>query len=433
MSLSYNPNAIFSNILVFGAGGTGSRVVAQLAQLITTVPWIQRMSPAMYVYDDDVVETKNLARQLFAKGDVGKHKAAVVAQRYSKQYDLPITAICERIVDESTLIMTYKRAVMAEGYNQEDAIIRMMRPTLAIMCVDSMEARRNILSSLAQMYFPYNIVVIDPGNEDTFGQVSVFNPIFHPIHSPLLGYASNHNTWLKNIPDFHPHAFNLNYIPMPIGQYLLGKDTRGTGSCADLDQTLALNSMMASACVSVAQSLMFCLPVSIRSAYYSLDLDNRSDKISFKWLKGVCNGTDPNYLSPALFDSLKITGITYQQFVDKIIFDECAYEGLKDHIGIKMTQGQIELMKNLIPLPLMNLELFTETELKKLEKEAMDAAKARELALAEAAAKAAAEAKEAEQTLATTPEPVNPTASAPADAIRHVLETGTPVPPSMVS
>jgi molybdopterin/thiamine biosynthesis adenylyltransferase len=435
MSLSYNPNSIFSNVIVIGAGGTGSRVIAQLAQLMPQVPWIKSASPSMYVFDDDIVEAKNLTRQLFAKSDVGKHKAAVVAQRYSKQYDIPITAICQRINDESGLIIPYKAAVMAEGYTQEEAIIRMMRPTIVVLAVDSMEARRNIISAIAQMYFPYNMVIIDPGNEDTFGQVSVFNPIMHPIHSDRLGYAANHMGWVNNIPDFHPHAYALNYIPMPVAHYLTAQDIKGTGSCADLDQTLALNSLMASACVSVAQSLMFCLPVTVRTAYYGLDLDNRSDKIGLKWLRGICQGTDASHISPALFDALKVEGITYQQFVDKLLFDECAYEGLKDHIKAPLTQGQIELLKNLIPLPCTNLELFTTQEQERLSREYAAATAAREQAIREhnerLAAEAAALAAPLPEVTAATPAPVGAVAAAPQEAIDHVLATGTPAPASM--
>jgi len=427
MSLVYNPNAVFSNFLIIGAGGTGGRVLAQLAQLIPTVPWIQRMSPSMYVWDDDTVEQKNLSRQLFAKSDIGKHKAVVLAQRYSKQYDVPITAITERIKDESTLIMTYKAAVMAEGYSQEEAITRMMRPTLAILAVDTMEARRNVIASLAQMYFPYNIVVLDPGNEDTFGQVSVFNPINHPIHSDMLGYASSHMDWVNAIPDFHIHQFNLNYIPMPLSHYLLAQDAVGTGSCADLDQTLALNSLMASAIVAVAQSLMFCLPVEVRTAWFSLSMDNRADKIGLKWLKNICQGNDPKHLSRALYDGLQVQGIDFQQFVNRIIFDECAWEGLKQYIKAPMSQGQIELMKNLIFLPAMNLELFTAQSLRKLEDDALEAQRLRAEALAAHAAQLAADAAAAMPV--ATPEPTNPTTAAPAESVAQAIATDSTVPP----
>lgn len=372
MSLHHHPNHIYANFLIFGGGGTGSRIVQMLAQLVPTIPWVQRLSPNIYIFDDDIVEAKNVSRQLFTKNDIGKNKAMVLAERYSRAYDVSITAIPERVTNEATVIRAIKRAVMAEGYNEQDAINRMMRPTITFLAVDSMDSRRNILASLAQMYFPFNNVVIDPGNEDSFGQVNVFNMIGHAIHSPLLGYADQHMNWVNNIPDRHVAPISLNYIPFPVAHYLLGRDGAATGSCADLDQTLAVNVSAATQCVCVAQQLMHCNPLTVRRSYFNLNLDPiPSEKISFGFLKDVCNGRHPEHLSPRLYDELKITGIDYQEFVNRIMLHECAYEGLKDHIGIELNQSQVELMKNLIFQSCIDLTIFTPENLRKLEEEAL--------------------------------------------------------------
>lgn len=370
MSLEYSPESLYTNFIVIGAGGTGSRIVAQLAQLVQSIEWVRDRSPTIHVFDDDVVEAKNLTRQLFAKVDIGKNKAEVLAERYSKQYGIPITATVARITDEATLIRAIRGSIMAEGYNLQDTVTRMVRPTIVFLAVDTMEARRNIIAAISQMYFPFNMVVIDPGNEDSFGQVKVFNPICHPIHSPLLGYAANHKSWVDSIPDFHINPFKLNYIPMPLMHYMQTAETGGTGSCADLDQTLALNSMMASACIAVAQSLMLCRPHQTLTAFFDLSLVNRSETMNLPWLRSVCQGTNNEYLTENnLYELLDIdpAKLSKTEFLDKILFHECAWEGTKDAIRATLTPGQIELLKNLIFMPCMNLEEFTPSNLKRLE------------------------------------------------------------------
>lgn len=359
MGLLYHPNHIFQNFVVIGAGGTGSRIVSQLCQLVPTVPWIKRLSPNIFVYDDDIVEEKNIARQLFTRKDVGQNKAVVVARRYSAAYEVPVAAITNRIEHESDIIKRMKRYFIQEGFTEDQAIHKIMRPTIYFMAVDSMAARRNIIAAISQNFFPYASVIIDPGNEDTFGQVRVFNPFFHPVHHRYLGYADKHMEWVDAIPDMSPENFNMTFMPIPLAHYLTAQDGKGTGSCADLDQTLALNSTMASACISVAQNLMYCQPLASDIAYFSLNLDNSSHKLSLKWLKGICRAENPDYISQELMTALKIKGnMTWEDFVEKLQFTECAYDALKDHVGIDLTPDQVNFLKNIIPYPCINLEQF---------------------------------------------------------------------------
>jgi hypothetical protein len=58
------------NIIVAGQGGIGSNLSFQLA----------RMHPAsMVLYDDDTVETVNMAGQLYARNDIGKSKVTAIS------------------------------------------------------------------------------------------------------------------------------------------------------------------------------------------------------------------------------------------------------------------------------------------------------------------------------------------------------------------
>lgn len=62
------------SIIIGGCGGIGSNMAFQLA----------RMHPAgLYLYDDDTVETVNMAGQLFSRNDVGKSKVAAISDMIS--------------------------------------------------------------------------------------------------------------------------------------------------------------------------------------------------------------------------------------------------------------------------------------------------------------------------------------------------------------
>ena len=60
-------------IMVIGAGGIGSFLI----------PLLDRVNEYhINVWDDDIVEKKNLSYQDFYEDDVGKHKTDVMAKRY---------------------------------------------------------------------------------------------------------------------------------------------------------------------------------------------------------------------------------------------------------------------------------------------------------------------------------------------------------------
>lgn len=81
------------SILLAGCGGIGSYVAFLLS----------RMNPAsIYLYDDDIVETVNMAGQLYSMSDVGKYKVDAIANKMA-QYSLykSIYAVRERFTSET--------------------------------------------------------------------------------------------------------------------------------------------------------------------------------------------------------------------------------------------------------------------------------------------------------------------------------------------
>ena len=80
-----------SRVIIAGVGGIGSNVAFQLA----------RMTPASIVlYDDDRVETVNMAGQLFSRDDVGKLKVNAMANmicNYTNSYQ--VMAVADRFTE----------------------------------------------------------------------------------------------------------------------------------------------------------------------------------------------------------------------------------------------------------------------------------------------------------------------------------------------
>lgn len=101
---------------VIGAGGIGSWVIPQLAMLLTP-------SDVIHVVDKDILEEKNLARQLFRPEHIGMSKAKAICDIYGHVGPKMIP------VEEW----------LTEGVDwvKENAII--------LVCVDNHEARRSAL------------------------------------------------------------------------------------------------------------------------------------------------------------------------------------------------------------------------------------------------------------------------------------------------
>lgn len=256
-NLTFQLPYIPQTVVIFGCGGTGSRLIPAIAQLMSTLTTL--IMPEMVLVDFDEVEEKNLSRQNFAKPDIGKNKAQALAARYSKAYDLKITPITLAAGTSE-----YQEAL--EMFNLHD---RLRGPALYVMAVDSASARRAILKSAlaSQAAQPNSSVVIDAGNEDIFGQVSFFTTgKINPASAKDLEFIYN---WYQG---FLPSDTILSEFPIDIAYYADMVDGESTRSCADLDQTLAINNLMAAQVIAYAQNFLMGKPV--RSWRTSFDLFN---------------------------------------------------------------------------------------------------------------------------------------------------------------
>ncbi len=132
------------DVMVVGAGGTGSHVLTGLVDLHLSMLALGHPGGLNVVcYDDDLVSEANIGRQKFAPSDVGLPKAVVLINRINMTFGLNWKAEVKRI-EEKTHISTMD---------------------IVIGCVDNRAARLEIVKRCRGSYY------LDFGNQRDNGQV----------------------------------------------------------------------------------------------------------------------------------------------------------------------------------------------------------------------------------------------------------------------
>lgn len=362
--LSYTPNKLIQNVVIFGVGGSGARVASLVCQQLMTEEHSSKTK--VILMDGDVVETKNCRRQLFIPSDVGKNKADVIAERYSRAFKSNIISIpsffpstevvtdffrdisdnpnkyCRSLFgvkEDYRVLFSLTRALACVDSNQFEAsqdnmdeylridpsrlYLKMSSGlTVFILAVDSIPARLSILDFITKLatipnivvnraslslrgpngdgqgneygiHAPYgvssmaeNLLVIDGGNEDSFGQVCYFHPVQFSLCPTEIADL---------IPERSPYRFHTPVVPMPTGRYLNMKEGVSTRRCGDMDQTLAINNLVATCMHVIFQNLYYNTPMTFNRISFGLNGAFTSEYMGLKWLKGVLT-TDKNYL-----------------------------------------------------------------------------------------------------------------------------------------
>lgn len=259
-------NLLVQDVILIGCGGTGSRVVAPLVQLLKTAP--SAIAPKLWLMDGDIVENKNLSRQNFIQQDIGRNKAEVLAERYGNTMDFPITASSDFVYRDSDI-----RELLDDSESKigGQTYLRNTRRVI-IMCVDSMEARKNILSSCWN-----GDIIIDAGNEDSYGHIGVYDSV-------ALDTLDN-NIEEDPIAPF-TGEFELPFIPLPVSKWedAIANPPEATGSCADLDQSLAINFMMSAGIINFMQNLVYNNKFYYRTMFFDLHRGNSVERMTPVWL-----------------------------------------------------------------------------------------------------------------------------------------------------
>jgi PRTRC genetic system ThiF family protein len=139
-------------IALVGCGGTGSHIAQSLARLAAHCRDTGGPAVQLVFLDGDVVEPKNVGRQLFSMADVGTNKAQALAARFSAVFGLRIVALPQMIAEQEQLT----RSQGSQG--------------IVIGAVDGAAGRRAIEKQLNAGGWR---IWLDCGNHESSGQVCV--------------------------------------------------------------------------------------------------------------------------------------------------------------------------------------------------------------------------------------------------------------------
>lgn len=125
-----NPtNPITVNLI--GAGGTGSRMLTELARMNHSLLALGHAGLQVTLFDDDVITKANLGRQLFADGELGLCKSVALINRTNRFFGTSWKSVSEK-------------------YNSENlkSFADYGRANIFISCVDTISARFEIAEIL---------------------------------------------------------------------------------------------------------------------------------------------------------------------------------------------------------------------------------------------------------------------------------------------
>lgn len=137
------------SIALVGCGGTGSHLAQALAKLAVQYRATCGQEIELLFVDGDIVEPKNIGRQLFSSADIGRNKAEVLAARFNAVFGLKIAAMPNMLLEPLRPMYAGHRRIL-------------------VGAVDNAAARRQLAASLRH----WNLW-IDCGNHEYAGQVLV--------------------------------------------------------------------------------------------------------------------------------------------------------------------------------------------------------------------------------------------------------------------
>lgn len=141
----YDPHIHIQTITIVGIGGTGANVARIVGRMLYDLKRRRRHGPELVLVDPDVVEAKNIGRQMFSPSMLGRNKAESIGKLLNLALGLSVSWIPEPV--------DAQKHVTRRGSN------------LIISCVDHHEAR--------QILHAVDGVLIGAGNETHTGQVCI--------------------------------------------------------------------------------------------------------------------------------------------------------------------------------------------------------------------------------------------------------------------
>jgi PRTRC genetic system ThiF family protein len=154
------------SVTLVGCGGTGSHIASGLVALQAALADQNILLDALMI-DGDKVEPKNVGRQLFAIGDIGKPKSVVIADRLNAAFGCRFGSLDLHLEDSYTIPYS------------KDAL------DIVIGAVDNVYARQCIAASVAAAHGI--LWWLDCGNENHSGQVALGNVVAKAMRVDALG------------------------------------------------------------------------------------------------------------------------------------------------------------------------------------------------------------------------------------------------------
>jgi PRTRC genetic system ThiF family protein len=186
MSMKHTPHFTaragveYVDIVIAGVGGTGAYVVRDLSRFLYSLQLKDHLVKVkLHLFDDDIVEEKNLIRQNFIPRDLGKFKVDAIGKRYGTAFGVDI------VTHGVKLTQTELESI----YNPYPRTTQNMM--IIIGCVDNNFARREIHNFLQRNPSNY---WIDSGNERSSGQVICGYGKMSDWYPEDLRYESCNNT-----------------------------------------------------------------------------------------------------------------------------------------------------------------------------------------------------------------------------------------------
>ena len=219
-------------LTLVGCGGTGSHIASGLISIAGALA-DRGTQTDIYLVDPDIVEERNVGRQLFSAGDIGYPKAQVLASRLNVAFGARVGGAV-RAIDT---LDTFCEADPRPGADSE--------LNLVIGAVDNPAARLLISKAVASTYG--RLWWLDIGNEHHSGQVALGNATEVELfrRSCELGM-------ITRLPA--PHLVYPDLVKAPV------KQTKRKQSCAELtatgEQGLMVNRMMAAWACAMLDSFL---------------------------------------------------------------------------------------------------------------------------------------------------------------------------------
>lgn len=247
----FDPHLNPQEIMLVGVGGTGSHLARTMARILAHMKSLRMNVPHLCLIDPDVVEMKNVGRQLFTQAEIGMNKAEVTAKRLACAFGLEIEWIAEAF--------SAKKHVSYDNYG-----------LILIDAVDNHLARQE----LAQVQ---RGILIACGNSRSSGQVSIGNVSNRKVAMQHLETMDKEPAYAhkKDTIAYLPNAYILFPQLLEPEPLTLNSNPEPNASCADLvlqgEQEILINDVVATIAARYLQQLLFRQPIQSFLTYCNIE------------------------------------------------------------------------------------------------------------------------------------------------------------------